>query len=156
MAASMIESNDLTEIIEPEHIRKTTPRLKEEMKVTLNESKTNHIAGKTQRRNERRFHFHLQFHFFFFPALPSEHGAWSVNSRGMRKQKRVKQELHAGVISPAMKAKQKHSPTNKNPTNAKKQKEPVKILAKVVKPTRPPKPLNSSLPPSSVLSMPSM
>ena len=25
--------------------------------------------------------------FFFFPALPSEHGAWSVNSREMRLQK---------------------------------------------------------------------
>jgi len=30
---------------------------------------------------------------FFFPALPSEHGAWSVNSRNARKQKRVKLEL---------------------------------------------------------------
>ena len=27
------------------------------------------------------------FFFFFYPALPSEHGAWSVNSRDMRKQK---------------------------------------------------------------------
>jgi len=57
------------------------------------------------------------------------------------KAKRVKLELLAGVFSPAGSQKQTNKTKNKQKTNKHKntthKKEPVKILAKVVKPARP-------------------
>ena len=48
----------------------------------------------------------------FFLALPSEHGAWSVNFRGMRKQKGMKLAIKSRTQN-----KHKQTHTNTNPTN---------------------------------------
>ena len=67
-------------------------------------------------------------HCFFSLALPSEHGAWSVNFRGMRKQKKVKPELLAGVFhgikGNTKQTKQIHTTTP--PQQTQTREEPVK------------------------------
>ena len=78
---------------------------------------------------------------FFFPALPSEHRAWSVNSRGMRKQKR-ENYLQKAFHRLKKQSKTKNHKTNTNQTNTNKHKrptKPVKILAKRVKRFAPPR-----------------
>ena len=89
---------------------------------------------------------YLFFSFFFLLHCRAStgHGRSTLE---MCESKRVKLELLAGVFSPAGKQKNQTKTNNKN-HNIKKQS--VKILAKVVKPARPLKPLRSSLPPCSM------
>ena len=73
--------------------------------------------------------------YFFFPALPSERGAWSGQLCRYAKAKRVKLEKLAGVFSLAeKKSNQRHQKQQNTKQN---KKGAVKILVKVVKPARP-------------------
>ena len=96
---------------------------------------------------------HKKRFFFLHCRASTGHGRSTLE---MCESKRVKLELLAESFhrqgSRKNKQKQKQTTNNKN-HNTKKQ--PVKILAKVVKPARPLKPLRSSLPPCSMSSMPS-
>jgi len=77
----------------------------------------------------------------FFSALPSEHGAWSVDEC---ESKKCETGITCRSHFTGKESKTKPKPNNTNPNNH-TQKEPVKILAKGVKPARPPKPLISSV-----------
>ena len=59
------------------------------------------VCCRSSTLREKEFEFVESRNVFFSPALPSEHGAWSVNSRDMRKQKRGETGITCRSHSPA-------------------------------------------------------